>query len=72
MAMSKETGTKDEHYNLVSTLYHSLQGAETCGMYIMDAEEAGDKELVRFFRDTQKAHQKLAEKAKQMLKSKLS
>lgn len=71
MAQSKETGTRDEHYNLVSTLYHALQGAETCGLYINDAEQAGDKELVRFFRDTQKAHQKLADKAKEMLRAKL-
>jgi hypothetical protein len=31
MASSEQkTGTKDEQYNLVSVLYHTLQGAETC------------------------------------------
>lgn len=69
--LSGATGTKDEHYNLVSTLYHALQGAETCGMYISDAEEAGDKEMVKFFKETQKAHRKVADRAKEVLKGKL-
>ena len=44
------TGTKDATYNLVSVLYHALQGAETSRHYIQDAEQAGDQELVQFFR----------------------
>ena len=72
MADSRTTGTKDEHYNLVSTLYHALQGAETCGVYITDAEEAGNKELAKFFREVQRTHQKLAQRAKEMLKSQLA
>jgi hypothetical protein len=39
------TGVRDEHYNLVSILYHTLQGAETYDTYISDAEGAGDQEL---------------------------
>ena len=36
------TGTRDAVYDLVSIIYHALQGAETYGMYIADAEEVGD------------------------------
>ena len=39
MAMNERTtGTKDEQYNLVSVLYHALQGADTCATYLQDAE----------------------------------
>lgn len=31
------TGTDDNLYNLVSVLYHALQGAETYDKYISDA-----------------------------------
>ena len=34
------TGVKDEHYDLVSILYHALQGAETYQTYINDADRA--------------------------------
>ena len=36
------TGTRDTVYDLVSIIYHALQGAETYGMYVGDAEEVGD------------------------------
>lgn len=32
------TGTRDETYDLVSILYHALQGAETYDQYIQDAQ----------------------------------
>jgi hypothetical protein len=37
----RHTGTKDEPYDVVSTPYHALQGAETCATYLQDAERAG-------------------------------
>ncbi len=63
----RTTGTKDEHYNLVSVLYHALQGADTCDHYAMDAEAAGDERLADFFRETQGMHTQVAERAKEML-----
>ena len=39
------TGTPDEQYDLVSVLYHALQGGETSEQYIEDARTAGDEEL---------------------------
>ena len=63
----RTTGTKDEHYNLVSVLYHALNGADTCDHYAMDAEAAGNERLASFFRETQNMHTEVAERAKEML-----
>ena len=61
------TGTKDEHYNLISVLYHALHGAENCDRYASDAEIAGDERLAAFFREAQGMQTQLAERAKGML-----
>lgn len=65
---TRTTGTRDEHYDLVSVLYHALQGADACDRYALDAETTGDKRLVgAFFRETQRLHTEVAERAKEML-----
>ena len=56
----QQTGTRDEHYNLISALYHLLEGASTCEQYIRDAEESGDQELAQFFRDWQDEQRNLS------------
>jgi hypothetical protein len=61
------TGTRDEHYDLVSVLYHALQGADTCNVYALDAEAAGDERLAAFFREASVVQTQLAERAKGML-----
>jgi hypothetical protein len=61
------TGTRDEHYNLVSVLYHALQGADTCNVYALDAEAAGDERLAAFFREAGVVQTQLAERAKGLL-----
>jgi len=61
------TGTRDEHYNLVSVLYHALHGAETAEIYAADAEAAGEDELAAFFREVQGMHLETAERAKELL-----
>jgi hypothetical protein len=61
------TGTRDEHYELVSVLYHALHGADTMGTYVLDAEAAGDERLASFFREAQALQRQLAERAKGML-----
>ena len=58
------TGTRDEHYNLVSVLYHALNAADTCDRYALDAETAGDERLAEFFRRTQALQTGVAEEAK--------
>jgi hypothetical protein len=63
----RATGTRDEHYNLISVLYHALHGAENCDRYASDAEIAGDERLAAFFRETQRMHTQVAERAKGLL-----
>lgn len=65
------TGTPDEHYNLVSVLYHSLKGAQIYAQYSEDAEEAGDSELASFLREVQDEEQSRAERAKRLLASRI-
>ncbi len=60
-------GTRDEHYDLVSVLYHALHAAETMEACILDAEAAGDERLASFFRQAQAVQAQLAERAKEML-----
>lgn len=66
------TGTQDVHYNLVSILYHALQGAETHDQYIKDAEQGGNQDLAQFFRDVKEETQRRADRAKQLLAQNLS
>ena len=66
-AGERTTGTRDEHYNLISVLYHSLQGADACGRYLLDAETSGDERLAGFLREAQAMQTQLAERAKLML-----
>ena len=61
------TGTRDEHYNLISVLYHALSGADTCERYALDAETVGDERLAAFFRETQVMQSQIAERAKGLL-----
>jgi hypothetical protein len=61
------TGTRDEHYNLISVLYHALHGAENCDRYASDAEITGDERLAAFFRETQTIQTQIAERAKVLL-----
>jgi len=65
------TGTRDTVYDLVSIIYHALQGAETYGMYVTDAEEVGDTELAKFFQEVQDEERRRADRAKQFLAARL-
>jgi hypothetical protein len=48
---SGATAERDDTYGLISIVYHSLQGAETCAKYEEDARRAKNHELVAFFED---------------------
>lgn len=63
----RATGTRDEHYNLVSVLYHALHGAENCDIYATDAEASGRVEHADFFREAQETQRELADRAKGLL-----
>jgi hypothetical protein len=71
MTIEQKTGTPNPAYDLVSVLYHALQGAETDDRYIADAEERGDGELAEFFRDAQARNSEIADRAKRLLRSRL-
>jgi hypothetical protein len=62
-----DTGTRDITYNLISVVYHALQGAETTALYISDAEQEGNQELAQFFREAKEEYESRAERAKQLL-----
>jgi hypothetical protein len=66
-----QTGERDEHYDIISVLYHSLQGAETCEQYISDARNARDQELLSFFEETRAEYAARAAQAKEMLATRL-
>ena len=68
---TQHTGTRDETYDVVSILYHALQGAETYQQYVQDAEQRGDQELGQFFREVQEEEKRRAERAKQLLANRL-
>ena len=72
MAARPESVMRNEHYDIVSVLYHSLQGAETCERYIKDAEQEGDQEVVEFLHQVQEQNLQLAEKAKRLLAARVS
>lgn len=61
------TGTPDPHYNVVSVLYHALEGGSTIDKYISDAEGAGDDELANFFKQVKQGYTRTADQAKQLL-----
>jgi hypothetical protein len=63
------TGTRDETYNIISVVYHALQGAETCQKYLKDA--SGDDETRSFIEEAQKMQVQLADRGKQLLSSRL-
>ena len=58
------TGTRDQTYDIISVLYHSLQGAETCQIYLQDAQEG---EIRSFFEEALNSQRQLADRAKQLL-----
>ena len=62
-----DTGTRDITYDLVSVIYHALQGAETTALYIADARQEGNTDLEQFFTQAKDEYQARADRAKQLL-----
>ena len=67
--MANTTGTANPTYNLVSVLYHALQGAENCEQYAKDA--GSDQDLATFFREIQQQEKQRADRAEQLLATRL-
>ena len=72
MTTKANTGTQDTLYNLLSIVYHALQGAEIYAVYINDAEQSGETELAQFFRDVRDENVKRAERGKQLIVARLN
>lgn len=64
---AETTGTRDTTYDLISVIYHALQGAETYQMYQQDAERAGDREAATFFHEAHQENRQRADRAKTLL-----
>ena len=71
MSIDEKTRTSDPAYDLVSVMYHALQGAETYDGYIADAEQRSDGELAEFFREVQAQNSTIARRAKALLRDRL-
>ena len=61
---SEDTGTRDDTYDVISVVYHALQGAENCEIY---AEDAENEQLRSFFQQAFEQQRKLADQGKQVL-----
>lgn len=72
MPSERATEMRDEQYDLISALYHMVEGAWKYEQYAYDAETAGDAELTELFREAQRQHKNLADRAKTLLGSRLT
>jgi len=63
----QDTRIEDERHGLERVLDNALREAEACAEYALDAEAAGDKRLAGFFREVLAAHERIAERAEDML-----
>jgi hypothetical protein len=68
----RATNTSNAYFDLVSVLYHALEGARTYAIYVRDAQNAGDQELAQFFSQRQQEETSCADRAKQMLSSRIT
>ena len=60
----QQTGTRNETYNVISVLYHALQGAENCQTYLKDAQ---DGQVRDFLQQALQQQRQLADQGKQVL-----
>jgi len=67
MASPRETGASNVEYDLISVLYHDLQGSECLTRYEQDAREVGDNEAAQFFHDVREHNKQLLDKGRSLL-----
>ena len=72
MATTETTGTRDVTYNLISVVYHALQGAETYQIYEQDAQQEGDQEAAALFHEAHQSSRQWADRAKTLLGQRMS
>jgi hypothetical protein len=59
--------TPDITYDLVSVVYHALQGCQTYEQYAQDAEQEGQQEVAQFLREVMQEDQQRADRGQQLL-----
>ncbi len=64
---SQQTSIDNQCFDVVSVLYHTLQGSQTLASYIEDARQGGNQELVQFFQELKQQQDRWAEQANQFL-----
>jgi hypothetical protein len=69
--IEQKTRTPNPVYDIVSVMYHALQGAETYEGYIADAEARGDEQVADFLREVQSQNCEFANRAKALLRDRL-
>ena len=67
MGRGGRQGTDNATYDLISVMYHTLQGWETYEQYAQDADQAGQQEIAQFFREVQQQNERLAQRGQQLL-----
>lgn len=67
MDTGEQVTNEKEHRTLVRVIHNALQEADTCAGYALDAEAAGKDQLADFFREVQRMHARIAERAEVML-----
>lgn len=65
MTDEQATGTSDPTYNVISVVYHALQGSETIQDYLDDA--GTDDELRTYFQQVQQGYRRAADMGKKLL-----
>lgn len=66
-SMSGGQAFDDPTYDLISVMYHALQGCETYERYANDAEQAGQHDVAQFFREAQQENERRAQRGRQLL-----
>ncbi|AGC46665.1 hypothetical protein MYSTI_05386 [Myxococcus stipitatus DSM 14675] len=69
---ARQAERRDVHQSVISALYHLLKGASAAERFIQEAEAAGDPELAQFFRDWSEEQRHLAERAKNLLGTRMA
>ena len=67
MQEGQQTSVPNIYFDLVSVLYNSLQAAQVASVYIQDAQQSGNPQLVQFFQSYQQAANQQAQQVQQIL-----
>jgi hypothetical protein len=67
MQETQQTSTSNTYFDLVSVLYHALREEQTSAVYVQDAQQSGDQDLVQFFGEVKQNASRQADRAKDLL-----